>query len=65
MEATSDLPALSCVHAATQQLLDASKVREYEAFHDFIGALCKLSVEMASMQSGISTISARRGAHGD
>ena len=40
------------VQAAIQRLFDSSKVLEDEAFHDFVGALCKLSVEMVGMQSG-------------
>lgn len=39
-----------------RRLFDLSKVLEDEAFHDFIGALCKLSVEMVSMQSGIGAV---------
>ena len=49
------------VQAAIQRLFDASKVLEDEAFHDFVGALCKLSVEMVSMQSGVGTVSAAEG----
>ena len=37
------------VQVATQWLVDTSKMLEDEAFHDFVGALCKLSVEMVSM----------------
>ena len=40
------------VQAAIQRLFDASVIPEHSAFHDFIGALCKLSLEMVSMQSG-------------
>jgi hypothetical protein len=40
------------VQAAIQRLFDASKMLEDEAFHDFVGALCKLSIEMVGMQSG-------------
>jgi len=40
------------VQAAIQRLFDASVILEDLAFHDFIGALCKLSLEMVSMQSG-------------
>lgn len=41
------------VQAAIQRLFDASVMLEDSAFHDFIGALCKLSSEMVSMQSGV------------
>jgi protein MON2 len=40
------------VQAAIQRLFDASVILEDSAFHDFVGALCKLSLEMVSMQSG-------------
>jgi len=40
------------VQAAIQRLFDASVILEDSAFHDLIGALCKLSLEMVSMQSG-------------
>ncbi|KAI9452204.1 hypothetical protein F5148DRAFT_1237059 [Russula earlei] len=40
------------VQAAIQRLFDASIMLEDSAFHDFVGALCKLSFEMVSMQSG-------------
>ncbi len=49
------------VQAAIQRLFDSSKVLEDEAFHDFVGALCKLSVEMVSMQSGIGGTAAAEG----
>ncbi|KAI0300723.1 hypothetical protein B0F90DRAFT_1722805 [Multifurca ochricompacta] len=41
------------VQAAIQRLFDASKMLEDAAFRDFVAALCKLSVEMVSMQSGV------------
>ena len=41
------------VQAAIQRLFDASVMLEDTAFHDFVGALCKLSCEMVSMQSGV------------
>lgn len=41
------------VQAAIQRLFDASVMLEDSAFHDFVGALCKLSLEMVSMQSGV------------
>lgn len=41
------------VQAAIQRLFDASVMLEDSAFHDFVGALCKLSCEMVSMQSGV------------
>ena len=44
------------LQAAIQRLFDSSKVLEDEAFHDFVGALCKLSVEMVSMQSGFGGV---------
>jgi len=40
------------VQAAIQRLFDASVILEDSVFHDFIGVLCKLSLEMVSMQSG-------------
>jgi len=40
------------VQAAIQRLFDASVILEDSAFHDFVSALCKLSLEMVSMQSG-------------
>ena len=40
------------VQAAIQRLFDASFMLEDSAFRDFVGALCKLSLEMVSMQSG-------------
>ena len=40
------------VQAAIQRLFDASVILEDFAFHDFIGALCKLSLEMVSMHCG-------------
>ena len=40
------------VQAAIQRLFDASIILEDSAFHDFVSALCKLSSEMVSMQSG-------------
>jgi len=48
------------VQAAIQRLFDASVILEDSAFHDFVGALCKLSLEMVSMQSGtdVGTITA-------
>ena len=49
------------VQAAIQRLFDASKMLEDEAFHDFVGALCKLSVEMVGMQSGIGTVAIAEG----
>ncbi len=49
------------VQAAVQRLFDSSKVLEDEAFHDFVGALCKLSVEMVSMQSGIGVSATAEG----
>ena len=42
------------VQAAIQRLFDASVILEDSAFHDFVSALCKLSSEMVSMQSGMS-----------
>jgi hypothetical protein len=39
------------VPAAIQRLFDASMILEGSAFHDFVGALCKLGLEMVSMQS--------------
>ena len=41
------------VQAAIQRLFDASVMLEDSAFRDFVGALCKLSLEMVSMQSGV------------
>ena len=41
------------VQAAIQRLFDASIMLEDPAFRDFVGALCKLSLEMVSMQSGV------------
>ena len=41
------------VQAAIQRLFDASIMLEDSAFHDFVGALCRLSLEMVSMQSGV------------
>ncbi|KAH9961981.1 hypothetical protein BC827DRAFT_1383744 [Russula dissimulans] len=38
--------------AAMQRLFDASIMLDHSAFHDFVSALCKLSFEMVSMQSG-------------
>ncbi|KAH9049815.1 hypothetical protein EDB83DRAFT_2543167 [Lactarius deliciosus] len=49
------------VQAAIQRLFDSSKVLEDDAFHDFVGALCKLSVEMVSMQSGIGVTATAEG----
>ncbi|KAH9953498.1 hypothetical protein BC827DRAFT_1159217 [Russula dissimulans] len=40
------------VQAAMQRLFDASIMLDDSAFHDFVGALCELSFEMVSMQSG-------------
>jgi hypothetical protein len=40
------------VQAAIQRLFDASVMLDDSAFHDFVGALCKLSLEMVRMQSG-------------
>jgi C-terminal region of Mon2 protein len=40
------------VQAAMQRLFDASVMLDDSAFHDFVDALCKLSFEMVSMQSG-------------
>ena len=40
------------VPAAIQRLFNTSVVLDDSAFHDFVGALCKLSLEMISMQSG-------------
>jgi hypothetical protein len=40
------------VQAAIQRLFDASVMLDDPAFHDFVGALCKLSLEMVNMQSG-------------
>ncbi len=42
------------VQAAIQRLFDASIMLEDSAFRDFVGALCKLSLEMVSMQSGVN-----------
>jgi hypothetical protein len=39
--------------AAIRRLFDASVMLDDSVFHDFIGTLCKLSMEMVSMQSGI------------
>ncbi|KAH9018228.1 hypothetical protein EDB83DRAFT_2528502 [Lactarius deliciosus] len=50
-----------CVQAAIQRLFDSSKVLEDDVFHNFIGALCKLSVEMVSMQSGIGVTATAEG----
>lgn len=50
------------VQAAIQRLFDASVILEDSAFHDFVGALCKLSLEMVSMQSGTDVGSASAGA---
>ncbi|KAI0267184.1 hypothetical protein BGY98DRAFT_1027111 [Russula aff. rugulosa BPL654] len=36
-----------------QQLFDANIMLEDSGSHDFVGALCKLSLEMVSMQSGV------------
>jgi hypothetical protein len=41
------------VQSAIQRLFDASIMLEDSAFRDFVGALCKLSSEMVSMQSGV------------
>jgi hypothetical protein len=41
------------VQVAIQRLFDASVMLEDSAFRDFVGALCKLSLEMVSMQSGV------------
>ncbi|KAH8990427.1 hypothetical protein EDB86DRAFT_3244911 [Lactarius hatsudake] len=41
------------VQTAIQRLFDSSKVLEDDTFHDFVGVLLKLSVEMVSMRSGI------------
>ena len=41
------------VQAAIQRLFDASIMLEDGAFRDFVAALCKLSLEMVSMQSGV------------
>ena len=41
------------VQAAIQRLFDGSIILEDSAFRDFVGALCKLSLEMVSMQSGV------------
>ncbi|KAI9435094.1 hypothetical protein H4582DRAFT_1817945 [Lactarius indigo] len=49
------------VQAAIQRLFDSSKVLEDDAFHDFVGALCKLSVEMVNMQSGIGVSATAEG----
>ncbi|KAF8260132.1 hypothetical protein EI94DRAFT_1749458 [Lactarius quietus] len=49
------------VQAAIQRLFDSSKVLEDEAFHDFVGALCKLSVEMVGMQSGTGAVAVADG----
>ena len=40
------------VPAAIQRLFNASVVLDDLAFHGFVGAFCKLSLEMISMQSG-------------
>ncbi|KAH9955055.1 hypothetical protein BC827DRAFT_1262095 [Russula dissimulans] len=40
------------VQAAMQRLFDVSIMLDDSAFHDFVGALCKLSFEMVGMQSG-------------
>jgi hypothetical protein len=36
-----------------QQLFDANIMLEDSGSHDFVGTLCKLSLEMVSMQSGV------------
>jgi hypothetical protein len=41
------------MQAAIQRLFDASTMLEDSAFRDFVAALCKLSLEMVSMQSGV------------
>ena len=41
------------VQAAIQRLFDASIMLDDSAFRDFVGALCKLSSEMVSMQCGV------------
>ena len=41
------------VQAAIQRLFDGSIILEDSAFRDFVAALCKLSLEMVSMQSGV------------
>ena len=41
------------VQAAIQRLFDASIMLDDPAFRDFVGALCKLSSEMVSMQCGV------------
>ena len=41
------------VQAAMQRLFDASIMLEHSAFRDFVGPLCKLSLEMVSMQGGV------------
>jgi hypothetical protein len=46
----ADLDAESVLQS-TQRLFDASKNLEDGAFHDFVGALCKLSAAMVGMQS--------------
>ena len=40
------------VQAAILWLFDASVILEDSSFHDFFGPLCKLSLEMVSMQNG-------------
>ena len=44
------------VQAAIQRLFDASVMLDDPAFHDFVGALCKLSLEMVSMQSDANVV---------
>jgi hypothetical protein len=41
------------MQAAIQRLFDMSTMPEDSAFHDFVGALYNLSLEMVSMQSGV------------
>jgi len=47
----ADLGAES-IQAAVQWLFGAGVILEDSAFHDFVGPLCKLSLEMGSMQNG-------------
>ncbi len=40
------------VQAAIQRLFDAGDILGDSVFHNFVSALCKLSMEIISMQSG-------------
>lgn len=44
------------VQRAIQRLFDSSKNMDDTAFHDFVSALCKLSLEMVDMQSNAGVV---------